>query len=180
MNVIKSLVDNKLIISILSVAGLVSGYFLSVYYSFGYKSGNYVIGLIIMFVSIMSFPKFRSLYTREVKIKAPVLIITLSLIGLTIVMFLLLMVVTYYTKQNYLRSELTKNGIKTTAVVTGFEYESLKTSEIEYATIQYEYENNIITQRIEIYKNIYKIDQTIPIRFSSEHPEMFEIIEDEF
>jgi hypothetical protein len=84
---------------------------------------------------------------------------------------------TDYVRQNLLNNELNKNGIETTAVITGFEFESIKSNQIEYATIQYEFENQIIIQRFRNFNHEYNFNQTLPIRISTKKPFMFELIE---
>ena len=177
MDLAKVFRENKIIISVLAMAVFIFGYCLTVFYSFGYQSDNESIGVTLMFVAVAIYPVLW-LIANPSKFKAHVAVVTLMLIGIVGVVLIVLFLVTDYARQNYLRKELDKNGIKTTAVVTGFEYDYIKSSRIDYATIQYEFENGTIVQRIKDINHIYKLDQVIPIRFSREHEEMFEITED--
>jgi len=178
MDLAKFFRENKILTAVLAVAVFIAGYCLMVYYSFGYQSDNENIGMVMMIVAVSIYPVLWFIANPK-KIESTVWVVTLVLIGMVAVIITLLVLVTDYARQNYLRKELSKNGIKTTAVVTGFEYEYIKSSKIEYATIQYQFQKNIIIQRIWDSEHAYEIDQTIPIQFSSEHPEMFEIIKDD-
>ncbi|MCU0367927.1 MAG: hypothetical protein MUF39_03755 [Cyclobacteriaceae bacterium] len=167
----------KIIVSALGVMTFITGFYLSAFNSFGYQSNNESIGITLMILSILLYPIFwpDDLLSIKLKVHFSVKLLIIILIGFGIVLSLILTVL--YVKETYLKIELNKYGVKTTAIVTGFEYEYIRSDKIEYATIQYKTGGHTITQRIKNYSSTYYINQQLPIYFSEINPEMFQIIE---
>ena len=177
MNLSKLSRQNKIIVSALGVITFIIGFYFSAFNSFGYQSHNDALGLSCMLLSLLLYPILWPDSIMQIKWKASVLIKTLVITGGGIVFVISFGFMTFYTRENYLQSELNKHGIRTTAIVTGFEYENRRSGKVEYVTIQYQTGNNTITQRIENYSGTYYINQKLPIHFSMKNPEMFQLLE---
>jgi hypothetical protein len=166
----------KVIVSALGVIAFVIGFYVSVFNSFGYQSNNEAIGLTCMLLSLLVYPILWPDLLLKIQWKASVLMKTLVITGGGMVLVISFVFMIYYLRENYLQSELNKHGIQTTAIVTGFEYESRRSGKVEYATIQYASGNKTITQRVTNYSGTYHINQKLSIYYSRNNPEMFEVI----
>jgi len=178
MNIASLSKAKRILLSVFALILLLPGYYLAVYQSFGYQSNNLEIGLTVIFISLL----FISIlwlnakdYTNQKPNPAKLIFIIVGA-GMGVISIVLIV---DYAKENYLRHELYKNGIKTTAVVVDFEYETIKSSEIAYATIKYKLGSQEVIQRFKTFNSRYSIGQTLPVNISTSNPEMFEIIESE-
>jgi hypothetical protein len=153
------------------------GFYVAAFQSFDYQSKNFAIGFSLIILAMVTILIIWWNDKESSKLKIASSIRIFIIIALAISMVIVLVFFIEKVKQGYLRNELSQNGVVTTAVIIGFEYERIKSNTIEYATIQYEFENEVLLQRLENFNEL-SIHQTIPIRISARHPQMFELIEE--
>ena len=161
---------NKVLVSIVALLLTGLGYYLAVYKSFGYKSDHDIIGSVMIIVSL-GIIEMMWLDVSNYSNKQTVHVAILTFIGLITI------IGTMMLKQNYVSSELSKNGIDATATVVGFEADKGGRTTRKYAQIQYKCNNNQILQRVEYFDDKYKLNQDLKVRVSKSNPNLFEIIQ---
>ena len=173
MTLIKISKRNKIIVSVIAIILIFTGYYLAVYNSFKYQSSNQTIGNVIMLISISLFPMLWLNVAENSKWKKYVYVAPMVVLGIIIIVF------NMAKKNDYLEKELNQYGIATEGKVIGFEVEYSRRSKTDYATFKYEFESKKYRQRIENYDNEYKLNQNLQLKISKVNPEMFKIIENE-
>jgi hypothetical protein len=168
MDVFKSSKIKKFAILLGSTLTFILGYYVSVYHTFYYQTYNDLFGLLLVSSSIMTMTFIclnLSLVNKKKNIIVSIIAVVLTLIATGFI---------FVKTISFNKNQLDLYGVVTKACVVGFEsgYKSTK-----YATISYESNGNKILQRIMIVsKDHYEKGDSIQIRFSSEHPELFKEI----
>ena len=174
MNFIKLSKRDKILVSVIATIIIFVGYYLAIYKSFSYQSKKFMIGNVMMLISLSLFPMLWLNIAEYSKKKIYVYIVApLVFIGFISVF------VTIAKKIEYLEEELNKHGINVVGKVIGFEVERHRRTKTEHATFKYEFENKQFIQRIENYDDEYKLNQNLNLKISKRNPEMFKIIEAE-
>lgn len=164
--------NTKRLISLFFLSLLLFSAYKFVFRSYGYASivpGFAIFGTLVSIVALQSI--WIDLLPGKTK-KRFAEVIFLFIVGIPFVGIL------YLSKYQYENYQINTNGIETMAVVTAFETEYTKQGEQFYATIQYQVKGETITQRLNNNDNYYHKNDTVIIRCSSRHPEMFKIIKD--
>lgn len=82
-----------------------------------------------------------------------------------------------YVLQSMYRSyQLSRFGTTAFAKVIGFESEYRRNGSANYATLQYDFENEIYNQKTENDDGFYQLDDSVKILFSKKDPELFEVV----
>ena len=159
----------KIIIAIFSLTTMVVGFYLAVYQSHYYNSNNFMIGLTLVLIScyMLVLLRFKIEFDKN-KLK----------IGLfTLLIFIVSHFTLHFSQENYIDTEV-KNGIEATAIVTEVKPEIRgKQTSIKLVVLNYFHQGKKITQSIEDYEKIYKINDSIKIKYSKTKPEIFKVIE---
>ena len=161
---------HKILVTAFAILLTGLGYYLAVYKSFGYRSKNYIIGDVMILISLgiiemmwLDMDRYANKNTFQVTV--------LTFIGIVTIMGTMML------KQNYLNSELNKNGFDTKATVVGFETDNSGRTTRNYAQIQYEYNSNQIIQREEYFDDKYKMNQNLKVRISKSDPYLYRIVQ---
>lgn len=164
-------VKRKTIISLIALVLIPIGYYISVYMSFSYKSQNFVYGGVLLLLSLFTLNMLWSKVLENLNYKRPIYLIPIVMMSVVIIIGLTMI------RSSVLNIELNNFGKETTAKVIGFEKDySLKGRRRDYATIQYQINKKVVTQRTENYSNEYRQNQTLNLLVSNRNPEMFKII----
>jgi len=161
---------NKILVSVIGVISILVGYYLAVYKSFSYGSKNDIIGSVII-IFCFAIIEMMWLNMDRYSNKNTFQVTLLTIVGVIVIIGMM------FLRNNYLESELSRNGINTIGTVVGFEADRSGRTTRNYAQIKYEYSKNQILQRVEYFDNKYKLNQTLKIIVSKREPEMFKIIE---
>lgn len=159
----------KIIINVILVVFMGLGYYLAIYESFGYRSVNFTLGLLILYISFFCIPFFW-FKIDHTTLKGKAFFMT-PMVILAIVLIFTMM----NKKDSFIENEVNSHGVNTIAKVTGFEKDTgLRRKNTSYfATIQYVFEGKTIVQRIENDDHTHHMDEKISIRFSKNYPAMF-------
>lgn len=161
---------NKIIVSFFAVILVAVGYYLAVYESYGYGSKNDIYGGVMIMISIgiiemmwLNMDRYANKNTFQVAL--------LTIIGVIVIFGTMML------RNNYVETELNKNGVFTTGTVVGFESEGSGRTAENFAQIKYSYNSNQVLQRVQYFDNKYELNQTLKIFVSKRNPDIFRIIE---
>jgi len=168
MSLIKTSPKNKILISIALLPIIAVGYYLSVYQAYIYKSSNGTTGAAMVVISLMIYPMLW-LNMEKTRTQKNLLTGIMVLISLTAIIMLMVL------RESYEDRIINSNPVISEAHITALETErSWKGRRTDYAIFTYFFKKRKINQRI--YDSNYSIGQVLKIRFSSEYPEMVEVL----
>lgn len=161
----KNKIEIEFILAILSIVG----YYLVIYKSFGYRSNNEVVGILMINFSVFILSLFYFNFTEATKNGERLYI------GFMVVLVITLTIIIQVNKRRYVENQLNKFGTNVTARVINFEVEHQRRRKRKYVVFEYYFENKKYTQRIEDYDKKFQLQQALKIRISRKNPEMFSL-----